>query len=139
VGKRRFQVFVAPGTDAKLPLEPSPWHRDRRVKLYLEHWQLLLQFARILDPDRALLLRQCSTSDDRDDYVHLSDEKFGELSALLDLLARTLPDAAPLIERPTAEIPDDFINEEYARMVRAVRAVVDESRRVGQPFQAWIE
>jgi hypothetical protein len=139
MGKRRYQVFIAPGEDIPLPIVPSPWHLNRRVRLYLEHWHLLLKFAATANPPAANLLEQCSTSIDRDDRVTLSDEILDRLSAFLDQLMETLKSAPPLAPAPTAEILEDYTNDEYVRMLEALKAVITESRRLNMPFEAWIE
>jgi hypothetical protein len=139
MGKRRYQIFAAPGEDVPLPVAPSPWHLGRRVRLFLEHWQLLLKFAATVNPSAAGLLEQSSTPESHDDRVELSDELLDRLSTFLDELLDALQGAPPLVPAPTEEILEDYTNDEYGRMLAALKAVIAESRRLGLPFEAWIE
>jgi hypothetical protein len=139
MGKRRHQVFIAPGPDIELPIPPSPWHRGRRVSIFLEHWQLLLEFAQSLDEEGGALLRQCSTPSTSDDRVDLPAKALSTLSTHLERVAGTISRSQPIAPIPTEDLPEDYTNLEYSRMARAVRAVIEESRRLVLPFEAWIE
>ena len=108
---RPAQIFDAPGPpDEPLAAESSPWREGHYVRIPLEYWMLVLEFARRIDADAA------------DRLEGLSGTAFVREIA---------------VERD--EYPDAFPNAEIARMGRDVLAVLDESLRRGEPFRAWDE
>ena len=139
---RRKQVFVAPGDDDdRLPIPESPWHTGRWVHLPRENWELVLDFADSLESVGGALLRRISRapSPSTQDAVALGSQELRILHTFLGDLERSVEAAAPLIGEPTAAVPDAYTNEEHARMIRAVWAVVGEALLSAQPFRAWIE
>jgi hypothetical protein len=136
------QVFVAPGPDDELLTATDlPWLAGRAVVLPAPQWQLVVTEAALLDSRAAAELERVSG-----DFAYDSDPEFqlrdDELAALLRFLADL---GAHLAERRafTAEPPEDleFLLdfEDYVGMVELVRLVIEESRRTGMPFRAWVE
>jgi hypothetical protein len=139
---RRWQKFVAPGPEnEELPTDPSPWHSGRWARVPQEHWDLIIDFAERLDPDKSNMLRALSwaVDDNEMDYIDISAEDLTALLPFLTQLAVEIEHAEPLVPKATDEIPDRFINEEHVRMLNAVTAVIRESMRLNQPFRAWRE
>lgn len=139
---RRRQKFVAPGhEDEPLPTDPSPWHSGRWVRLFKEHWDLILDFAAKLDQVQAGKIRSlsCAADDNEMDYVYASREELESLLRFMATLASAIERAEPLVPEATDDIPDRYPNEEHVRMLIAVAAVFREAVRLGQPFRAWSE
>jgi hypothetical protein len=133
------QVFVAPGDeDLSLPVEPSPWHRRRWVRLPYEHWSLILAFASGIDPKTAGLLERLSNIG----ASQLPDQSRAELRLAAEFLHRIssiLPSAPPLVTTLTNVIQEGHPNEEHARMADAVAAVMTAGADTGEPIRAWVE
>lgn len=139
---RQWQIFVAPGEETTpLPLESSPWHDERWVRIPKEHWDLILDFARSRDAEKAKKLASFSwAADDNEyDYIYASTQELISLVAFLEELGREIELADPLVPEATEEIPDAFVNEEHVRMVNAIATVFREAIRLQQPFQAWVD
>jgi hypothetical protein len=71
--------------------------------------------------------------------VNLSSEKLIRMLDFLGRLITEIKQADSLVPKPTEQIPENFTNDEHARMVEAVKAVFQESKRLGKPFMAWVE
>jgi len=137
---RQHQTFCAPGEkEAPLEIPASPWHVGRCVYIPFEHWEVILDFARKQDPERTELLERWSTTDPLKSYdLHPPATVLDALIHFVEELARQIERAPPLVPEPTEEIPEDLVNEEHARMLQAVNAVLGESRRLGQPYMVWV-
>lgn len=139
---RQWQVFVAPGEETdQLPIEPSPWHDERWVRIPKEHWNLILRFAESLDQDKAEKLDAYSWAADNNEYdnIYASTEELEQLLIFIEELSRKIELADPLVPEATEEVPDEYVNEEHMRMLNAVATVFRESIRLRQPFRAWVE
>lgn len=136
---RNTQVFVAPGDDdTPLNAEPSPWHRGRWVRLPYEHWAVILEFARTIDPIATGVLDQLS----KVGAEQLSDQRTADLSLAQDFLRRLailLPSSPRLVDAPTTMIPEDYPNEVHAQMCDAVAAVMMAGVDTGQAIRSWVE
>jgi hypothetical protein len=139
--RRAWQVFIAPDADAaaSLPVAASPWHSGRETRIPREHWELVLDFGAGFDPDQAQALRDMSWSRAPDSTVQVSTDALRSAAAFLERLQAAVLKAEPLVPVATEDIPDEYENEEHARMLAAVDAVLRESLRTGQPFKAWVE
>jgi hypothetical protein len=139
---RQWQVFVAPGEETdQLPIEPSPWHDERWVRIPKEHWNLILRFGESLDQDKAEKLDAYSWAADNNEYdnIYASTEELEQLVIFIEELSRKIELADPLVPEATEEVPDEYVNEEHMRMLNAVVTVFRESIRLRQPFRAWVE
>ncbi len=139
---RSWQLFEGPDPDDRpLPTPPSPWIEGQLVRLPLEHWQIVVDFAAKSSPDVARQLSGISfaAAGQDDDRIALEPSELQSLLKNLERLALAIRQAEPLVRVATAAVPDEFVNEEHARMVEAVRAVVTEALRLGLPFRAWID
>jgi hypothetical protein len=139
---RQWQVFVAPGEETdQLPIEPSPWHDERWVRIPKEHWNLILRFGESLDQDKAEKLDAYSWAADNNEYdnIYASTEELEQLLIFIEELSRKIELADPLVPEATEEVPDEYVNEEHMRMLNAVVTVFRESIRLRQPFRAWVE
>lgn len=141
---RQYQVFLAPDNGLRnLPIPPSPWHIERQARLPFEHWLVVLQFARSIDLEMANSLEAYSrihhSLNFKEHEVALSDEEMGMMINFLQRLQDEIERADTLVPEPTDTIPENFTNDEHARMVEAVTAVFQESKRLGQAFTAWVD
>ena len=139
---RQWQIFVAPGEETDpLPIEISPWHDERWVHIPKEHWNLILNFAEALDQNKAEQLDTYSwAADDNEyDYIYASTETLESLLVFMEELGRKIELAEPLVPEATEEVPDEYVNEEHIRMLKAVASVFRESIRLRQPFRAWVD
>jgi hypothetical protein len=139
---RQWQVFVAPGEETdQLPIEPSPWHDERWVRIPKEHWNLILGFGESLDQDKAEKLDAYSWAADNNEYdnIYASTEELEQLLVFIEELSRKIELADPLVPEATEEVPEEYVNEEHMRMLNAVAAVFRESIRLRQPFRAWVD
>lgn len=141
--RRLIQIFVAPGIEEEpLSLENSPWHIGHRVAIPKEHWDIVLDFAGTLNPEKMKILKSYSWSKDKgqgDDRIYASVEELRGILVFLEQLTQELEVADPLVPEVTSEILENYSNEEYGRMLRAVAATLRESIKFEQPFRAWVE
>ena len=140
--KRSWQIFVAPGEETKpLPIESSPWYDERWVTIPKEHWDLILDFGEHFDAQSTEKLRSFSYAGDNNpnDYIYASQEEVESLILFLGDLANEIRHSPPLVPEATKEVPDEYVNEEHVRMLKAVATVFRESLCLQQPFRAWIE
>ncbi|MDA0167366.1 hypothetical protein OM076_44315 [Solirubrobacter ginsenosidimutans] len=132
---RPVQVFDAP---APLEIDPSPWFDAGHVRIPLEYWSLLLDFAERLDPEAALRLSALSGTALTDEIPLVPDELKRDRAFLARVLDE-LEGVSPLIAEPDDEYPEAYPNAEIARMGRAALAVFDTALERGEPFRAWDE
>lgn len=136
---RPAQIFDAPGPpDEPLPVESSPWFEGRYVRIPLEYWTLLQEFAGRLEAGGADRLERLSGTAFVNE-IALEREELVEDRAFLARALDELEKGPELVPEPDDEYPDAFPNQEIARMGRAVLAVLDESLRRREPFRAWDE
>jgi hypothetical protein len=107
---RPVQIFEAPGP---LEVEGSPWLDEGLVRIPLEYWSLVLEFAESLDGPAAERLSELSGTSFVGDYTPTAQER-----AFLARVLEALQGAPP---------------------GEAVLAVFDQSLRRGEPFRAWDE
>ncbi|HLO88303.1 MAG TPA: hypothetical protein VK203_25320 [Nostocaceae cyanobacterium] len=139
---RVWQLFIAPGEeDEPLPIDSSPWHNGRIVRIPKEHWQLILNFAAYFDQEKTQKLDDYSYAPDNNeyDYIYASQEELESLLVFMEELNHQIELAPPLVPEATEEIPDEYENEEHIRTLKAVASVFRESIRLQQPFRAWID
>ena len=135
---RMGQIFVAPGEeDESLPIPPSAWHSGRLVRLPLEHWELILDFAEKLDAEKTARLRRYSYP--AEGRVLASDEELGDTLEFIDQLKQAIAAASPLVPKPNEIFLEDYPNDEHIRMLESVAAVLAESRRLRKPFEGDID
>jgi sugar phosphate isomerase/epimerase len=135
---RPGQFFIAPGPeDAALPIAASAWHTGRTVRLPMEHWEAILDFAEKLDAQKTQTLRA---------YAYPEGGRLlpprEELDAMLGFV-RELEDAIraapPLVPELTEIFLEDYPNDEHIRMLQAVAAVLAEARRLELPFEGDVD
>ena len=136
---RPKQRFIAPGPEEEaLPIAPSPWHFARIVEFHREHWHVILDFIeRAHGPAQREWLE--SYAYPADDEL-LPERQDGE--AMIDLLRSLQAEiraAPPLVPEVTEEFPENLYNEEHARMLEALVAVIAEALQRGEPFIAGAE
>jgi hypothetical protein len=135
---RLHKYFVAPGPeDEDLSIPESPWHSGRFVRLPLEHFIVLSEFARTIDPVRAEHLWELANPESG--RTSASPQVLDEALAFLALLRQQLLDAPPLVPCVTEEFPEDFTPAEHARMLDAIAAVLQAAKVQAQPFAAGSE
>jgi hypothetical protein len=132
---RPVQIFDAP---APLATEPSPWFDEGHVRIPLEYWSLLLDFADTLDPAAAARLNALSGTAFPSEIPFVPEE-LAQDRAFLARVLDALQEAPPLVGEPDDEYPEAYPNAEIARMGRAALAVMDTSLERGEPFRAWDE
>lgn len=135
---RRWQVFIAPGEDGEdLPIPESPWHVSRQARMPSEHWEVITEFAEKNIPGLGELLESASYFDE--DFSKWSSEKTQAMYEGLKKLCVLISQSEPLTPKVTDEIPEDYTNEEHIRMIEAVIAVIEESQRIGEMFDSYID
>lgn len=135
---RRKQVFVAPGDeDMPLPIEKSPWHFDRDTYIPGEHWDIITEFALIKMPEFGELLEEASYLDG--DFSNWSEDKTHKLYEGLQQLCALIIKSEPLTPEITDEIPENYGSEDHVDMIRAVMAVIEESQRIGEMFDSYMD
>ena len=134
---RNTQVFVAP-EGAAVAIAPSPWFADGWVRMPYEHWALILEFARSVDEIGADNVEQLSNAG-VDQVPNQPAAKLRSAESFLRRLAIMLPSAAPLAAAPTERVPEEYPNEEHARMCEAVAAVMAAAAEAGEPIRSWVD
>ena len=135
---RRWQVFIAPGEeDDDLPVEESPWNIGREARLPKEHWDLIVELAKNNDPELGVLLEQIAYLDG--DFSQWNEKKTKKLYKGLKQLCFTIDKSEPLAPEVSNEIPEDHPPEDHILMVRTVMAVIEESQRMGEMFDSYID
>ncbi|HEY6231418.1 MAG TPA: hypothetical protein VIW64_09140 [Pyrinomonadaceae bacterium] len=134
---RNTQVFVAP-EGADVAIAPSPWFADGWVRIPYEHWALILEFAQTVDEIAAEKVERLSNVGvDRVRNQPAAELRSAE--SFLRRLAILLPSAAPLAAAPTEKVPEEYPNEEHARMCEAVAAVLAAAAKAGEPIRSWVD
>ena len=136
---RRKQVFEAPGEDEDMPLpiEESPWHFGRCTYIPSEHWEVIIEFAKDKMPSFGELLEEASYLDG--DFSNWTDEKTHKLHEGLKQLCQLIIESEPLTPEITNEILEDHPPEDHVDMIKAVIAVISESQRMNQMFDAYVD
>jgi hypothetical protein len=136
---RPKQRFIAPGPEEEaLPIEASPWHFARIVEFPREHWFVILELVERVHglERREWLERYAYPADDE----LLPDRRDGEaMIEFLRALQAEIRAAPPLVPEVTEELLENFTNEEHARMLAAMSAVIAEALLRGEPFIAGPE
>ncbi|MCA9792881.1 MAG: hypothetical protein KC910_13835 [Candidatus Eremiobacteraeota bacterium] len=133
---RMYQFFLAPGEeDEPLPLPDSPWHDRRGVRMPMEHWERF---------DELVAARLPEFLDEWDFFSNLDGEfaprqRVEAYRAGLARLHQLVGEVDPLTPEVTPEIPENFPPAEHQAMLAAVMAVVDESLRLGEPFDSYVD
>ena len=143
MGTRQWQVFIAPETSIDyLPIKKSPWHLGRQVRLPREHWKLIIDFSKQFDLNLGHLLDECSNvkflSTNKDEVL-LSDETLNTLLLFIKEIQLEILKADELVPGPTEELPDDYTNAEYAKMLEAVGCVFEEAKKLKKAVRAWVD
>lgn len=135
---RRWQVFIAPGDDEQeLSIPESPWHVYREARMPLEHWEVITEFAEKNIPELGKLLESASYLDE--DYSKWSDAKTQRMYEGLKKLCVLIAQSEPLTPEITDKILEDHPPEAHIKMIKAVLAVIEESQRMGEMFDSYID
>jgi hypothetical protein len=139
-----WRVLVAPGDpddpDDPLPVPDNAWVWGRQVRMPEEHWSLVLELASLVDADAAdLLARATFAGDVPNDEIQLDEEQTAEILQFVDTLVSMIEAGPPLVPEATEDLPDAYTNAEHINMLRNVAAVLAESQRLGEPYEAWVE
>lgn len=136
---RRKQVFEAPGEDEDMPLpmEENPWNSGRRAIIPAEHWEVIIDFAKDKMPDFGELLELASYLDG--DFSNWTNEKTHKLHEGLKQLGQLIIESEPLTPEVTDEILEDYPPEEHIKMIKTVLVVIEESQRMNQMFDAYVD
>ena len=137
-----YRVFEAPSAGTKdLPIAASPWHFERDARIPLGHWELIIEFAKSIDRDRAELLEKYSVGEfDKDSYLDMDESALSQVIGFMVELKSKLesPNSITVFKnRVFNEVEEEFENDEYQRMLDAVVAVYKESQRLGEPVCAY--
>lgn len=135
---RRWQVFIAPGEDGEeLPIPESPWHVSRQAVIPEEHWKVIMEFAEKNISGLGELLDSASYFDE--DYSKWSEKKTQIMYEGLKKLCVLIAQSEPLTPEVTDEILEDYSPEAHIDMIKAVIAVIEESQRIGEMFDSYID
>ena len=105
----------------------------RLVRLPMEHWEIILDFAESLDREKAQILRRYSYPETR--QILPQPEELDAMIRFIAELQDTIRSAPPLVPTTTEIFLEDYTNDEHARMLESVAAVLAEARRLNQPFE----
>ncbi len=139
---RMYRNFEAPNDGSqRLPIKSSPWHFERDVRMPLSQWELIIEFTKTIDPEKAETLERCSIgSFNNDDYLDISKSDISKMIDIMLELQTELEVSEPIVslkDRVFHEIDHEFTNDAYKRMLEAVIAVYRESLRLGEPVCAY--
>lgn len=135
---RRKQVFEAPGhEEMPLPIAESPWHFGRSTYIPGEHWDLIIEFAQEKMPKFGELLEEASFLDG--DFSNWTNEKTKRLYEGLQKLCTLILESEPLAPEITDEILEDQSPEGHVDMIKTVMAVIEESQRMNQMFDSYMD
>jgi hypothetical protein len=133
---KRYQCFVAPGDDdLPLPIPKTRWHVERSTYIPAEHWEFLVQYAQEHLGEEAQLMEEASYLNG--DYSHWSKEKSVQFRQVLERLCSLLGIVKDLMFKDSDELY--YENSEYIKMLQAVIAVVDESLKASEFFDAYVD
>jgi hypothetical protein len=99
----------------------------------MEHWNLILDFAERLSAEKTQTLRNYSYP--AEGRILPPREELEAMLTFINELKKAIGEAPPLVPATTEVFLEDYPNEEHARMLEAVAAVLAETRRLGQPFE----
>jgi len=99
----------------------------------MEHWDVILDFAEKLNPEKAQRLRAYSYP--KGGRILPVREELDAMLAFIQVLEDAIDKAPPLVPMRTEDFPEPFPNDEHVRMLQAVAAVLTEAKRLGQPFE----
>ncbi|OAD23954.1 hypothetical protein THIOM_000199 [Candidatus Thiomargarita nelsonii] len=141
-----YRKFEAPSSvEGRLPIDQSPWHFERYAQIPLRHWEMLIEFAKEIDADRAIKLEDSSVgSFENDDYLNLSEADMTAVISFMEEMKERLGSTQsifPLLKdrvfNDKYDMYDEYENDEYQRMLEAVITVYKESQRLGEPVCAY--
>jgi hypothetical protein len=133
---RRYQTFVAPGEEEKeLPIAESIWHVGGAAYIPAEHWDLLIDLVHERIPEYGKLFEKASYLNN--DFSGWSVAKTAEFRSVLEKLCTILNESANLTSESTEGISEWFENSSYIEMIQTVMAVIDESLKLGEPFNSY--
>ncbi|GAB4211016.1 MAG: hypothetical protein OHK0022_45060 [Roseiflexaceae bacterium] len=134
-----WRIFQAPGEeDLSLPADGSSWHLGRQVKMLDGHWNTIIQFASSIDQEKAEQLDMLAQSRD-DSEPALDIEKVRSLLPFTETVLYGLRQLGSNAIEPGEDDPDSFEANVYVDILNAVKSVFEESIRLNEPFQAWLE
>ena len=134
---RKWQVFIAPGDEEQdLPIPESPWHVYREAIIPIEHWEVITDFAEKNIPGFGKLLHSASYLDE--DCSQWSNEKTTIMYEGLKKLCILIAESEPLTPEITDKILEDHPPEDHTDMIKAVMAVIEESQRMGEMFDSYV-
>jgi hypothetical protein len=135
---RLGQLFIAPGPeDDPLPIPPSAWHTGRTVRLPMEQWEVILDFAEKVSLEKTELLRKYAYPEGG--RILPPPEALDAVLAFIAELQEAILKAPPLVPEITEVLLEDYTNDEHVRMLQAVAAVLSEARRLQQPFEGDVD
>ena len=135
---RRKQIFEAPGDeDMPLPIEKSPWYIGRATYIPGEHWDKILEFAQEKMPEFGELLEEGSYLDG--DFSNWTNDKTDRLYKGLKQLCTLILESEPLTPEVSSEIPENYGPEDHVDMIKTVMAVIEESQRMGEMFDSYMD
>ncbi len=75
--RKIYRIFIAPDDNSEdLPIEPSEWHLAEEARIPLGQWELIIEFAKIIDLEKAEILERNSVgSFANDEYLDISDSE----------------------------------------------------------------
>jgi hypothetical protein len=137
---RRYQNFVAPGDqeeDLDLPIPKTRWHTGRSTFIPAEHWELLVEFANKKLPEYGDLFEKASRLDGN--YSNWSMEKVSEFRTALEKLCSILSESDNFTYKDIDEVYEEYLNNAYIRMIQAIIAVTDESLKLSEFFDSYVD
>lgn len=91
----------------------------------MEHWEVILDFAERLDAERTKTLRRYAYPENG--RILPPPEELDAMLAFIGELQEAIQRAPALVPTTTELFPEDYTNEEHARMLQAVAAVLARS------------
>lgn len=98
----------------------------------MEHWEVILNFASQLDEGKVDILRGYAYPENR--QILPSKEESDMMIGFIGHLQKAIIEAPLLVPEANEVFPENFPNDEHARMLDAVVAVLSEAQRLGEPF-----
>lgn len=135
---RLGQVFTAPGPEEEdLPIPPSAWHSGREVRIPMEHWEVILDFAEKLDAEKTRILRHYAYPSGG--WILPPADELNKMTSFIANLQEELLKAPSLVPEASSLFPENFSNKEHVRMLHAVIAVLMEANKLGLPFEGNVD
>lgn len=149
---RPYRLFEVKSYEGELPVEPSAWHCEGRLRFPLEHWLKVVRFAAQADANGAERMERLSIAElhphqnsrDREELLW-GVEFVGDLISKIETaepLNRPEDVAFPHPESfdwSNPPIWDDYSNEQLCAMLKALRAIMTESLRLERRYRSWAE